>query len=390
MMSTKSDRVERYMLKGSLRKNGFDRWRLVTSAFSRSTGEEKVFFLEYLIINPALSPKECVLGLKDRSKKSAQDLQYALTGSNPGHNIEVEEYVQPSYGMVKAGFFGVGGVHINSFYPTNQVEVLSKDFIVRFSGKNPCTLLQNGTTGTVELSSSDLRMHPEYMCDSGSITWNLRFDKKIGFNPFCKTKNINWSCFGAYSVFAGRIVCNGEEYEVNPARSFGYVDKKWGKEVNSPLFHLHSSNLISSITGKPLTDSCFAVEGDFDGRLSIHAFIDGKCIEFKANRKHKDFITYECTEMPEDDDGVKLHWTVSAHNKNYILDIDVYCNTDAMYVRDYECTEGKKKKLQILGGGMGLGGIKLFQKNHRNLELLEEARINNCVCEYGNIEFPEK
>lgn len=388
MMSIKADRFERYMLKGSQRKAGFESWHLATSAFSRVTGEERVFFLDFLILNPALSPKECVLGFKNRVGMGSNDLQYALTGFN-ANQVAAEEYVMPSYGMVKAGFMGKRGTHISSFFPTNQVEVASKDFVVRFSGRNSCTLLESGTTGTVELTAAELRANPEYMCDAGSITWNLRFDRKIGFTPIYKTNSLSWVSMGAYSVFAGRIICNGEEFEVNPAKSYGYYDKKWGKEYVSPVFHLHSSHLISSITGKPLQNSCFVVDGDYEGKLAIHSFMDNKCIEFSPKRR-KDFVTYKCTEMPEDEDGVKLHWTVSAHNKNYILDIDVYCDTSSMYVRDYECPDGDHKKLQILGGGLGIGGVKLFQKNHKNLELLEEARVLNCVCEYGNIEYPQK
>ena len=60
MLAKKMNGNERYMLKGSLKKNGYDSWRLVFSAFCDQTGEERTFFIEFFVINPALSPKECV------------------------------------------------------------------------------------------------------------------------------------------------------------------------------------------------------------------------------------------------------------------------------------------------------------------------------------------
>ena len=391
-MSIKSNRAERSMLKGSQKKNCFEYWRLVTSGFSRLTGEERIFFFDFIIVNPALSPKECVLGFKDRSNKTAQDLHYALTGSAPVQNVAAEEYVQPSYGLVKAGVLGQHGKQINSFYPCNHVDLQSKDYIARFNSiqSGECTLFENGTTGEVRVTSQDLRIHPEFICNAGSISWNLRFDRKIGFLPYTKTKNVSWYSYGAYSVFAGKINFDGEEYEVVPAKSYGYAEKKWGTDYNSPLFHLHSSNLISSITGKPMQNSCVVVEGEFAGKIAIYTYIENKCIEFEVSRKRRDDVTFECSEMPEDEDGVKLHWTCSAHNKKYVLDIDVYCKTQAMSLRDYESPEGSRKLLKILGGCMGTGTVRLYQKNHKELELLNEARIANCVCEYGNMEYPEK
>lgn len=74
-------RNEKLQLKGSLKKNGFDRWRLVTNAVSSVSGEEKTFFIEFYAVNPALSSKECVLGFKNRFNKSTEDFQYVLPGS---------------------------------------------------------------------------------------------------------------------------------------------------------------------------------------------------------------------------------------------------------------------------------------------------------------------
>ena len=81
MAVKKISRNERYMLKGALKRNGFDEWRIVTNGFNKTTGEEKTFLIEFYVVNPALSPDKCVLGFKSRNKKSASDLQYALAGT---------------------------------------------------------------------------------------------------------------------------------------------------------------------------------------------------------------------------------------------------------------------------------------------------------------------
>ena len=82
MVAQKNTSNEHYMLKGSLRKNGFDRWRLVTVGRETETGEERVFFIEFYIVNPLLSPEECVLGFKSRvNVNTEEDLHAALAGT---------------------------------------------------------------------------------------------------------------------------------------------------------------------------------------------------------------------------------------------------------------------------------------------------------------------
>src|SRR5574344_2485185 len=114
MASTKNNK---YMLKGSLRKNGFDRWRFVCNGISSTTGEEKPFFIEYYIINPALSPSECVLGFKSRLAKTEADLQYALAGTQSAKSAAEEILVHPSFVMIKAGSASRGGKQINAYFP---------------------------------------------------------------------------------------------------------------------------------------------------------------------------------------------------------------------------------------------------------------------------------
>ena len=111
---------------------------------------------------------------------------------------------------------------------------------------------------------------------------------------------------------------------------------------------------------------------------------------FPADKKKKFSITYNCLEMPDDEDGIKLHWTVSVHNKEYVIDIDVFCRTEEMLVRDYESPAGERKVLKVLAGGTGTGELRLYKKIRKNLEVLEHLNFTGAVCEYGNFEYPEK
>ena len=127
MAAKKICRNEKLQLKGSLKKNGFDRWRLVTNAVSSVSGEEKTFFIEFYAVNPALSPKECVLGFKNRFNKSTEDFQYVLPGSETAKNFTSQTYVSPSFFMIKAGVLknpdvdAAMAMHVHSGTPSNLI-----------------------------------------------------------------------------------------------------------------------------------------------------------------------------------------------------------------------------------------------------------------------------
>ncbi len=397
MVSKKISKNNRYMLKGAFRKCGFDRWRLVISGFSRSTGEERTFFVEFYILNPLVSPDEMILGFKSRLAKTEADLQYALAGTQSAKTASQELMMVPSYVMVKAGCYGLEGKQINSFFASSKLEIGHKEFIIRCGpdrlaqggGEGACMLSDKGTRGTVNVTYAELNEKPELLCNAGTMDWDLHYDPSYSFEQDFTGKEINWHILGAATCVSGIIHLDGEEYQVVPKSSFGYFDKNWGKDFPSPFFHLSSSNLTSTITGKPLLKSCFAVQGIYNGVLTVCAKMDEYEVEFNALKKKNYEITFDCSQMPKDDDGIKVHWTVSVHNRNSVLDIDIFCPTDLMFVRDYESPLGGRKLMKILGGGTGTGEIRLYRKIKKNLELIEHATVSNALCEFGNFELPE-
>jgi len=391
MANQKINHNERYMLRGALKKNGFDRWRLVTNGVNVVSGEELAFFIEFYVVNPAVSPEECVLGFKNRAAISEDDLHAALTGASGAADGSSEPLVKPSFAMVKAGVLRENGKQMNVYYPASQIQVGHTDllFKVGTDESNYCSLTTTSTYGTVNVSKMDLVEHPEILGQSGKMSWNLRYSKQIGFTPDYKGKKLNWSVSGAKTVFEGKIILDGEEYEVTSPRSNGYFDKSWGKELTSSFFHLSSSRLTSIINGKVLPDSCFVVQGVYNDSLSVLVSLNGKNIEFNAKKAKRYELTYDLFEMPSDgEEESKFHWSVSASDKTYVVDVDCYCNTKTMFLRKYECPEGNRKVLCIAGSGSGTGELRLYRKIKKNLELIEHVRIANMLCEYGDIELP--
>lgn len=101
-------------------------------------------------------------------------------------------------------------------------------------------------------------------------------------------------------------------------------------------------------------------------------------------------MIYDCQEITDDDMGAKLHWSCSVSNKKYVIDIDVYCRTKDLFLRDYESPMGERKVMRILSSGTGVGKLKLYKVVKKSLELVEQAEVSKCVCEYGNLEKSEE
>ena len=182
---------------------------------------------------------------------------------------------------------------------------------------------------------------------------------------------------------------DGIEYIVDPRRSYGYVDRYWGKTLPETWFHISASNLASIISGKALFNSSFAIQGSFEDRVSFLGNFEGTDIEFCADEKKRQVsVIWDCSQMPECDDPEdnQLHWSVSLHNKIWVIDVDIYCKIKELNNRNVELPEGQRKVLNMLEGGTGVGEIKLYKKVSNTLEMIESAKIQKAVCEFGHLE----
>lgn len=393
MNSNKIRRKEKIKLNGSYKKSGFDRWRLVTNGVNYVTGEEKTFFIEFYVVNPSRSLDEAVLGFKNRYNKTVSDLQFALANSEAAKSLTSQVFVTPSFFMVRAGILSSGARHMNSYYPCSAVDFDSKEYILSLDQKKytNIVLADSFTVGSIEVSEKDLIANPEFMCNPGKISWNLQFEKSISFSTDCICKSVNWSVLGGHTDFSGTIIYNDEEFSVVPKKSFGYYDKNWGKDFISPFFHISSSSITSVITGKLFEKSAVVAQGEYNNRLCILIDLDGEIVEFNAAKRKNYKVSFDFMEVPvEEGADHKVHWTISVQNRKYVADIDIYCNEKDMFLRDYESPEGGRKVLKVLGSGLGAGTLKLYKMHKKALELIEQAKITKCVCEYGNLEYPEQ
>lgn len=378
-----SKKIDQYILKGKLRQLGFERWRYVFSAFSKITGQEKKFFIEMYMVNPAVSPKSAVISQKSRLAYSESDLQYALAGTESQAHANDELEVLPSYILVKAGVFGQGGKCMNKFYASSLLSYVKNSETFKIGD---CLFGLKALSGAVAVTEQDLRIRPELLCNTGSMKWELKFEREIECSPLYNRKNYLWLPVGAKTLFSGFVNFDGQDYVVLPKSSNGYIDKSWGEKLNSPYFHISSSKMTSIISGKPMMNSSFSLEGEFGGKLCAFLDIEGQkySVENKKIFK-KDVIIHDCSQLTDSIEGEKVHWSVSIHKGKYVIDIDVYCSGREMFVRDYEMSEGKRKLLKILGG-IGTGEIRVYKKVRKNLELLEHANVYDSICEFGQTE----
>ena len=393
MTTNKIRRNEKLKLKGSFKKNGFDFWRLVANGMSVVSGEEKTFYIEFYVVNPALSQKECVLGFKNRFDKSAEDLHYVMAGTETAKNFSSQVFVKPAFFLVRAGVLSESSLTFNTYYPAGDVFTNKRDavFWLKTQGAPECALGDDFTFGAVKVSKQDLIEHPEYMGNAGSLSWDLKFKKNLSFPLECTAKETHWQVLGAKSDFSGKVVLNGEEYAVTPKKSFGYYDKNWGEDFATPFFHLSSSNLTSAISGKLLESSAFVVQGEYKKRVSVLVSLEGKNIEFRADKIKKYSVNFDCQEVTDsENEALQLHWSVSVADKRHVIDIDIFSSTKEMSLRHFETPIGGRKVMKILAGGGGTGSFKVYKKLRKSLELIEQAEIAKCVCEYGNLETAEK
>ncbi|MCI1209936.1 MAG: hypothetical protein LKF96_10880 [Treponema sp.] len=378
---------KRCMLKGKLRQRGFDKWRFFCNGRSQTTGEERLFFLELYLLNPGISPGIPCFEFKKNSSVSAAELQNALTGSGAPDAIKDTPRAVSSYGAVRAGILGQNGKTVVNFFPAEAFNPLYKSFDFTVG---PCSFSNGGLKGGVTLSSEENLLHPEYFCDSGMISWNLLYEQLIGFTKGFSGKKQQWFPDGCKTVFRGSFSVDDELYTVVPDKSFGYMDRSWGGSYDPSWFHISAAEMTSIITGRKLKNSCFAVQGCYTNRLSVVSMLEDRSFVFNAGVKsHKYFVTWECTQIPEDTDEEKLHWSVSVHDRNTVIDIDLFSKTDELCMGMYEIPSGGRL-LQVLRSGSADGEIRYYNKIKKNLELIEHAHISNAVCEFGAMEKPGK
>ena len=361
------------MLHGPLRRLGYDWWWHSLTARDAQTGEEKPFFFEFYVCNPALAEDIPVLGQLPENRANGK---------------------KPSYLMVKAGCWGEGKCQLHRFFAWKDVQ-MHADAPYEITAAD-CHASETALSGSISISPEEAQAHPEWMCDAGQLSWNLTIDKQIAFNVgYGASKPLRdaeafamyWHAEGMKSAYSGEIVFNGRTYVVTPETSYGYADKNWGRDFTSPWVWLSSNCLKSRLTGKVLSNSVFDIGGGrpkvyfvpLDRRLLGVFWYEGREFDFNFSKVH----LHVKTTFSFDEAGDTVHWHVRQENTHAVMETEISCNKKDMLLINYEAPDGSKKHNRLWNGGNGWGTVRLYEKQGEETVLIDEIECTHVGCEYG-------
>jgi len=373
MFNKLDPRKNEFMLTGPLRRKGYDWWWHSFTGRNARTGEERAFFIEFFVCNPALAEDEPVLGQLPENKASGK---------------------RPSYLMVKAGSWGRDHAQLHRFFSLKDVTIRGKaPYSVT---ADDCYASDTVLKGRIDIAPEDAAAHPEWMCDSGSMRWELLVDKKTAFNVgygtshplrFLKAFEMYWHAEGIKTGYTGSVWFNGEEYTVEPETCYGYADKNWGRGFTSPWVWLASNDLTSTLTGQKLENSAFDIGGgcpkiyfvSLDRKLLSAFWYEGQPFEFNFSK----FWTLTRTRFDFHETDEEVFWYVRQETTEAVMETEIRCRKEDMLLVNYEAPDGTKRHNRLWNGGNGTGTIRLYEKQHGKPMLLDEIHAAHIGCEYG-------
>lgn len=364
------------MLTGRFQKKGYDWWWHSFTGKDCVTGEEKAFFVEFFLCNPAKADIVPVLGQLPANKLLNR---------------------KPSYLMVKAGCWGKNAKQIHRFFSWNDVSLHPE---APFSVKaEDCEVSETLLKGSVCVSEEEANNHPEYMSQPGIMSWNLQVKKLVPFNVGygagklfrdLKAFEMYWHAEGMKTKYSGSVMLDGREYEVLPEQSYGYADKNWGSDFTSPWVWLSSNHLYSKLTGKQLQNSVFDIGGGkpkvlgipLNRKLLSAFYYEGKEYEFNFSKVWTGTKTkFECKETE-----TELIWKVRQETFSAIMSTEVHCKKSDMLFVNYEAPDGTKRHNRLWNGGNAIGRIRLYKKKDNKRILIDDIVAKNIGCEYGEMD----
>ena len=361
-----------YLLCGSLSRKGYMRWFHSFSAVSAKTGEHRVFFIEYLIMNPSLGCSKPILG------------------QLPFHR---RKGLRPSYLMIKAGAFSgdnnSSALQLHHFYPMTDLKIAFHPFVMKF-GENFYS--EQLLRGSVSVSPQDAR-RKSHMCNAGFMKWDVKLHKEIACHTgtladplHCAMNALDsfWHGEGIKALYSGTVILNGEEFEVTPGESYGYADKHWGHRFQAPWLQLGTCRLISERTGKELKHSALAADGccprflwkTLKQKLLLQLTYEGQDFEFNFSPFQ------QCCKWRIHYTDKRLIWQIAARSKDAEIKI-----TMTGHLRDSLCLTYEDPMANLPGrlhaGGKGTGKILLYRKTSGQKELIDTLTAKNIlwICE---------
>ncbi len=361
-----------FMLHGRRTRRGYDWWWHSFTAYHESTGEARPFFIEFFTCNPARGGEEPIFGQSGEGKK-------------------------PSYLMVKCGTWGEDAAQIHRFFGWKQVSLRPGAPYAVSAGN--CHVDETRTQGEVMVTPADAAAHPEWMCESGHMRWELSIHKSIafhvGYGAGSLFRRLNafemyWHAEGMKTAYEGFVEWNGQRYLVRPEDCYGYADKNWGGNFTSPWVWLSSNNLVSLETGRKLTNSVFDIGGGcprvfgipLKRKLLSDFYYEGKSYEFNFSK----LWTFTRTKFDCRETDTQMVWHVRQETRTAIMETDITCEKKDMLFVKYESPDGKMRHNCLWNGGNGVGTVTLWVKKKGEKVLIDRVRAENVGCEYGEYE----
>ncbi|KXS14510.1 hypothetical protein M427DRAFT_145941 [Gonapodya prolifera JEL478] len=344
-----NEQVNGYRLLDSpiLQTNGYDWWWHNLVAVSRADGSLKPFFFEYYIVNPGLAQSQPVLGRNGTNK--------------------------PSYALVTAGTWGTNSdsKKINNFYPVSAFSADVNVMNVKIGTGNVAN--ETYIKGAVSLTAAEQAAHPEYFSDAGSISWALKAEKFLSFDPGFGVSQIPrdlsllemfWFVKGQRTRYTGTVTYNGQIYDVFPDTSYGYADKNWGTEYANPWFWLSSNKLVSRKNGKVLTNSSLDCGGgrvlaagiDLGQQILTSFWYEGTQYEYNFAKLNSG-VTFNVTETATD-----IKWSLTGINQKSKIVVNFSAPKTATIKIKYESPkDGLIKYPNLWNTGFAQGTIELYK-----------------------------
>ncbi|MCF0176837.1 MAG: hypothetical protein HUJ94_08360 [Bacteroidales bacterium] len=360
-------------LTGGQARQGYDWWWHSFTGINAETGQQKAFFIEFFLCNPASGGDKPVFGQLPENRENG---------------------IKPSYLMVKAGSWGSDAAQLHRFFSWKEAKVdWGNPYSIEAAD---CSVCENATRGSIRISPDESYSHPEWMCDSGFMSWDLKIRKKTAYNMgygagklfrSLQLFEMFWHAEGMASEFEGEVVWNGEIYKVEPESSYGYADKNWGKDFTSPWVWLSSCNLTSEISGAKLKDSVFDIGGGrpkcgpvvLDRKLLSAFWYEGREFEFNFSKFWTGCRTrFDCRET-----DTQIIWHVDQRTWFKRMVTDVVCDKANMLLVNYEAPNGSKRHNRLWNGGTGSGTVKLYRFGR----LVDRIHAENIGCEWGEYEM---
>lgn len=358
-----------HMLQGSLAKRGYMRWWHSFRAIQPQTGEVRVFFVEFFLVNPGLGGPRPILGQHPYCKKKG---------------------LRPSYVMVKAGVFpdreGNGGRQLHAFYPISALQATGSPLAMQLEDPEAgsCLYSEDRLVGSVEVTESEARRR-SLMTDAGSMEWNLSVRKAVschtGFlggrlSEIFQALESFWHGEGARSFFQGNVTLDGVLYEALPEQSFGYADKHWGRGFNRPWFQLACGRLVSRRTEKELRHSVAAMNYLRPRLLGIPL---RPRLLLQLTYMGEDFQFSRCRWETKETES-RFIWHVLAKSRSAVVKISYSFRKQEMLGLRYENPEGRRDRRPLWAGSAGTGTLQLYRRTRGGRELMDTLRLSDALC----------